>query len=277
MLVKLVAANLIVALMLGAGLATRTQSFRDIQRRPALYVKALAAMWLGVPLATLAIVSVLPIGPLAAELLLVMAVCPGAPSIPIATKRAGERFSTVGVNVLVLTSVLAPVLVPAWIAVLDHIHAFGLHMSAAEVSRETMFRLIVPLLAGVAIRAFAPRLADRLTRPVQIVFVVALIVALAVLLYAGASVVFRAPLAAYGAMLLIILAASLLGYVAGAPDERRTIGLATALGNPGLGLAVIAAGHPERELVAFVALFVLFRFVATIPLRLWVKDVPESV
>src|SRR5262249_6436028 len=179
------------------------------------------------------------------------------------TKHEGQRYSTVGVNLLVLTAVLAPLLVPAWIAALDRIHAFGLHIGAVDVFRVTVIRLIVPLAAGVTIRAVAPRLADRLVPPLLVLFVAPLAVLVALTLYAGASVADRVPLPVYGAMLLIIGAASLLGYVAGSPDDHRTIGLATALGNPGLGFAVIAASHPERELMAFVALFVLFRFVAT--------------
>src|SRR5262249_29883410 len=157
MLVKVVAANLISALMLGVGLATRLSAFRDVRRRPVIYIKGLAVMWIGVPFVTMAVVAAVPMGPIAAELLLGMAVCPGAPFIPTATKQRGQAFSPVGENVLVLTSVLAPLLVPVWLTVLDRIYGFGVHFTPRDVFDGTVLKLLVPLGIGIAIRAAAPR------------------------------------------------------------------------------------------------------------------------
>src|SRR5204863_4672887 len=75
------------------------------------------------------------------------------------------------------------------------------------------------------------------------------------------------------AVIVLTLGAALLGYLAGAPApaDRRVTGVATALGNPGLALAVIAASFPGFKAAAFVIAYVILRKLALIPFEQWVK------
>jgi BASS family bile acid:Na+ symporter len=75
----------------------------------------------------------------------------------------------------------------------------------------------------------------------------------------------------YAAMFVSVLAATVLGaWAAGAwREDRRTLGVAVAQGNPGLGLAVIAASHPGFKPAAIVVAYVLVRAVAMVPFKVW--------
>ena len=273
MVVKFLLGHLIFALMLGVGLAARARDFDDIRRRPALYAKALAVMWIGVPLLTMAVLAVIPLGRIPTELFLIVAVCPGAPFISTKTKQQHARYSVVGLNVLLLTSLSAPLLVPAWIAILDRGYPFGVEITAMQLLAKIIPDIIVPLFAGLTISVISPRLAQALARPVQYFFLAALAVAVVLVLYLGVPVFRHVAPQVYLAMLVIIAGSTLMGYLSATPrlEDRRTIGIAAAQGNPGLALAVIAASHPGFQAAAIVVAYILLRTVAMIPFHYWMK------
>jgi predicted Na+-dependent transporter len=74
----------------------------------------------------------------------------------------------------------------------------------------------------------------------------------------------------YLACLIIIVGSAFIGYFATPNrDARRTIGIAAALGNPGLALAVLATSHPDLKATAFVMAYVLFRLVVVAVFKRW--------
>jgi BASS family bile acid:Na+ symporter len=272
-IVKFLIGNLITALMLGVGLAAQLDGFRDVRRRPKLYAKALAVMWIVVPLFTMLVVTILPLRRIPTELFLLMSVCPGAPFITRSRTPRGSEVSIVGLNLLLLTSFMAPLLVPAWIAILNRIYPFDLEISAAQVLTKIVPHVIIPLLLGMVIRALWPRLAQKLVRPVHYFFLVAAVVTIAVGIYLGARVFWEASPWIYPAMLIVILGSALLGYWAARPSlvDGYTVAMSAARGNPAIALAVLAASHPGFRATAVMLAYVLLRFVATLPFRAWTK------
>jgi bile acid:Na+ symporter, BASS family len=260
--------HLVFALMLSIGLAARPRDLRDIRARPALYVRALLVSWLAVPVLAMVVVKLFGLHQLPSELMLLIAVCPGAPFIPAATKHQGQTHSPLGLNLLILTSLSAVLLTPAWVRVLEDMYHFGIAISAKQVAVRTLTTVIIPLCLGFATRYALPRIADALVKPVHTFFLAALLVAVCAGLYLGAPVFLQVTLRVVVASAAIVVGAVLLGSWSARSEEAteaRTVGVAAALGNPGLALAVIAVSHPGFKAAAFVVAYVIFRKLVLIP------------
>jgi BASS family bile acid:Na+ symporter len=272
-IVKFMVGHLVFAMMLGLGLTAQARELLDIKRRPTLYIKALFVMWLAVPLLAIVTVTVLRLHTLPSELILLMAVCPGAPFIPSSTKREGDAYSSVGLNLLLLTSLMAPFFIPPWLSVLSRAHPFTLAISPAQVLMQTIPTVIGPLCAGLAIRHWLPRVADALARPVRCFFYAALGLVVVVALWRGAPVIVDVVPRVLVAIVIMVAGSTALGAWAGkpVPADRRTTGLAAALGNPGLALSVLAVSYPDFKATAFMLGYVILRKLALLPFDAWFK------
>ena len=272
-LVSFLLEYMVFALMLAVGCGARSDQLADLRNRPRLYARALAVILIGVPLLAMIVVRALDVSPRAAGLILLMSVCPGAPFIATATKAKGETHSPVGLNLLVLVSAVVPVSVPIWVAILERIYPVDLAIAPAQVLRTVIPSVLLPLLVGVAVRRLVPRAADVVGRVAHYFFMVAIAAAVVVVLALGAQVFREVSPITYLAVLIIVTGSALLGYWAArpAPEERRVLGVAAVLGNPGLALAIVAASYPGFKAAAFMAAYVLFRKVALIPFEQWIK------
>src|SRR5690606_27459573 len=90
---------------------------------------------------------------------------------------------------------------------------------------------------------------------------------------AGAPILLQVPPRVLVAVLVMALGAAAMGDWAGAPrpEERRATGVAAALGNPGLVLAIVAASRPGFRAAAFVAAYLLARKLALLPYERWAR------
>jgi len=106
----------VVALLCAIGLGSTPADLTYLLRRPALLFRSLFAIYVAIPLAALAIVQTVPLPPVVRTAILVLAISAGAPLLPrklMMLGREGYVFSLV-----VLSSLLAVVAVPAWLVVL---------------------------------------------------------------------------------------------------------------------------------------------------------------
>lgn len=273
--IKFLIGHIIVALMLSIGLAADRRDLTQLVRKPRFYLRALLVMEIGVPLLAMAVVSVLGTPPVGTALILLMAICPGAPLIAV-HKSKGERYSVVGLNLLVAASVLAPITIPAWVAVLDRVYPYDLHISVLQVVTRVLEVVLVPLALGVLIRLLLPRTADVLWRVVHYFFLVALAVTLVAALILGAPVFLEAAPIVLVAVVLMVVGSAAMGLWAARyePAARHATAVAAVLGNPGLVLAIIAASFPDvRQLraAAFIFAYLILRKVVLLPIEVWIK------
>src|SRR5690349_6281036 len=103
---------LIFAIGVGSTLADATY----LWRRPGLLARSLLAMYVLVPLAIFGLVKVLPAEGSVKAALLVLAVSAGAPLLP--RKLGAVQGGPYVFSLVVISSLLAIVLVPAWVALL---------------------------------------------------------------------------------------------------------------------------------------------------------------
>lgn len=276
-IVQFLLGHLVVAQMLWIGLAVTARDFMDVRRRPEPYLRALVVMELGVVVFTMAIVRLLDVPPRLAALFLLMAACAGAPMIPRAARRdKAEHHSAFALNLLLLISLLAPFTVPAWVWVISRMLPLDFHVSAFVVFKHTLSTVLLPLGLGIVLRRILPlRIGNVIARVAHAFFVAALVAGVIAAVHFGAPALAHLRFKTIGAAFVIVGGAAALGYLSERrfPDARRPTGIAAALGNPGLVLAVVATSYPGFHGAALIAGYVLFRKLALLPFDLWMKQV----
>jgi len=153
-------------IMFSLGLALRLQDFRAVLQHPRALALGLAAQLLLLPLAGAAVAWAAALPPLLAVGLMLLAACPGGASAGLLTRLGGGDVA-LSVVLSALTSLLAMLTLPL---VLDlSLQAFADSRLQVELPLGTtvqrMFWLsTLPVVAGMALRAAAPRLTQGLQR-----------------------------------------------------------------------------------------------------------------
>jgi len=250
------------ALGLQATIADATYLFR----RPRLLIPGFLSIDVTMPLLALLLVMTLNLHPAVKVALVVLSVSPVPPIFPKKELKAGgEEDYTVGL--LVATVVLAIAVIPITMEIFGKISGEALHMSALSVAIIVFKTVLTPLLLGIALRAVASKLADRMAKPISNIAAVILILsalpALFVLIQNNLPLLVNGTLLA---MTVFALVGYFVGHLFGGPDprDRPVLAAATASRHPGLALAIAHANFPEQKLVVpTVILYVIVSGVVT--------------
>ncbi|UAB92488.1 bile acid:sodium symporter family protein [Dactylosporangium vinaceum] len=237
----------LVIIMLGLGLGLTVEDFRRVGRYPKAAVIALVCQLLILPAVCFGLVLAFGLEPHLAVGLLLLAASPGGPTANLYSHLFGGHVALnvalTAVNSLIIVVTLPIVANLSAGYFLPDSPEIGLQWT--EVS-QVFALVIVPVIAGMLVRARLPRVARRLDRPVRVLSIVVLLVIVAAVL-AGSASKLGGYFAAVGlAVLAFNLISLLVGY--GAPRlagvEHR---LATAAGfeigihNTALTLTVAAS------------------------------------
>jgi bile acid:Na+ symporter, BASS family len=258
------------AIGLKATLADATFLFR----RPGHLVRALLSMNVIMPLVALAVALPFDLHPAVKIALAVIAVSPTPPILPTkALKAGGAEPYTIGL--LVAAAVLSIIVIPLSMEVYQQITGISLAMRPRAVAGVVLTTILVPLLVGIAVRAVAPTIADRLAGPLGSVAFVLLIVSTIPILIGFARAVLS--LIGDGTILsLAVFAAAgfIIGHLLGGPEaeNRPVLALATASRHPAMGLAIAHANFPEQRLAgAAVFFYVILSGILSALYLSWVK------
>lgn len=259
-------------LILAIGLGSTFADVLYIWRRPALLLRSLLAMYVLVPLAAVILVSLLPMSSAIKAALLVLAVSAGAPLLP---RKLGSFGSDAYVfSLVVLSSLLAIVLVPAWVALAArHFQVVG-ELEPRVVALIIAKSFLLPLVAGLVLRAIFPavgeRFADRLMAAAGIVLAVSALVLLAThwqvfLQMQGLDML---------ALLLLLAAALGIGHAMGGPsaDDRTALGIACATRHVGLAV-LVASSFPGPKTTVMIAGYIVTSAAVSVPYLKWRRAV----
>jgi BASS family bile acid:Na+ symporter len=252
--------------VLGLGLTATWQDAMYLLRRPKLLLRALLAMNIVMPIvaALMATTFSLPIEAKAA--LVALAVSPVPPVLYKKQIVAGGRREYV-VGLLVAMSVLAIVLVPLTVVILDHAFGRAAVIGPVAVARIMLKTVLAPLLVGLMIRQWVPA-AEKASGAVIAVAGTLLVLAAPIVLYALWPTT-RMYLANGVALMLAALAAIGLGvghlFGGPLPSDRTALALSTASRHPGIALAIAMSGTViELKLKPVLAIILLYLVVAAI-------------
>lgn len=258
----------VVALIVAIGMRSTKEQALFLLKRPSLLWRSVLAMYGLVPLAVFILVKLLPLKPGTEAALLVLAVSAGAPLLPRKLRIEGDDGYIV--SLVLVSSVLAVVLVPLWVVLLDAQFGIASEIRLATVALLLTKAFLAPLLAGMLIRAFAPKLASRMADPMLgaggavLVVSALLVIALNVRLLADVRL---SGLAALAAVMVLALA---IGHAMGGPDPRHRTALAVSCATRHVGIALlVATALPGAVTLTLVMAYLLTATAVTVPYLLW--------
>ncbi len=258
----------IVLTVVTLGLEADWEDTTTLFRQPGLFIRSIFAMNVVSPVVAALLAAVFELHPAVKIALVTLAISPLPPFLPRKEMTAGGRRSYV-IGLLVATSLLAVVLVPLSLAVLQAIVHSPLQVSIADIERPVAMSVLAPLAVGMVIHSVVPNVAKQLVGPVA--FVAALMLALGLLVMlvklgpAMWELVGNGTLAAMMAFAILALVA---GHVLGGPlpGNRAALALATSARHPGVAMAIASANFPNQKLVMpAILMYALVSMVVSIP------------
>jgi bile acid:Na+ symporter, BASS family len=257
----------ILALILAIGMSATFGDVLYLWRRPRLLVRSLLAMYVAVPLAAYLLVVILPLSPGIKAAMLVLAVSAGAPLLPRKLSVLGNTAYVF--SIVVTSSLLAIVIVPAWVALLAWHFDVDAAVSPLAVASAIAKAFLLPLAIGLVAHAVAPapseRLADRILQIAGIILTAAGVVLLA----AHWHVLLEVRLPDAAALLLLLVIAASIGHLLGGPppEDRTTLAIACATRHIGIAVVVATTFRGPRTLVLLAAFVVASALVSISYLR----------
>lgn len=265
----------IVLTTLGVGLSATPRDALSLFRDPGRLLRSLAAMMLIVPLFAIIVARSFELEPAVKIALGALSVSPVPPLWPRKSRLAGGDESYI-IGLLVATALLSIIIVPIAVEIFQGVFSIPMQVSAGAIATVAFVTVVLPLLAGIAIRRFARRVATRAVRPVTLVATALLAVSAIPVLFkmwpAMTSLIGDGTLLT---MIAFVLVGLIAGHVLGGPtqEDRSLLALASASRHPGIALAIASASYPNEKLVLpAVLLYLIVSSIATLPYLRWSKS-----
>jgi BASS family bile acid:Na+ symporter len=241
-------------------------------RRPSELVRSMLSMNVIMPLFASALATAFNLHQAVEIALIALAVSPVPPLLPRKELKAGGRASY-AIGLLVVAAVLAIVFVPLAVDLLGRVFGRSAHISVAAVAQLVLLTVLLPLAAGIAVRHFAPAIADRIARPTSLVAAVLLIAGALFIVFtvwpAITSLIGNGTIIAIAAFVIFGL---MVGHLLGGPrtEDRTILALSTASRHPGIALAIASANFREQKLVlGAVVLYLIVNAIVLLPYLNW--------
>ena len=261
----------IVTVVFSYGLVTTPEDLMDVVRVPSRLVRAIIAVFFIMPLVAYLIGQWLPLT--VGIALVALSISPIPPLLPRRMRESGGA-GNFGLGLLVVLACVSLFTVPLSLAVLARFTEFDLAMPVSKVFLMVAMTVLVPVAAGMAVRAWAPAVAKRIARPMSVFGFGLLAVLGTALAVKVAPAIWE--LVGNGAVLgmaAFILVGLAIGHYVGGPSQRyaEDVALAAACRHPAIAMAIASANFPDRKFGAAILLFLILSIVLATPYLLWLK------
>jgi len=254
------------------GLGASWQDAVYLFRHPRLLESSVLARNVAVPILAILLIKTFPFHVAIAITLGVLAVTPVPPLLPRSQIKAGAHSGYV-LGLLVSQSLLAIVLVPVTIELMDWALGARAHFSPVRVAALIAETILIPLAMGMAASRYLPKL-HRFAPQILVLGTLLLILGAIPLLPLGWNAV--GTLAGNGALLAIaifIVAGTAIGHFLGGPrpGDRTALAIATPARHPGLAVAIAQANYPQqtRLVAGAVVIYLILRMLLLFPYVHW--------
>jgi BASS family bile acid:Na+ symporter len=258
----------VAVIVFAIGMDSTLKDATYLWRRPRLLLRSLLAMYVLVPLTAVALVKLLTLPPGVEIALLVLAVSAGAPLLP--RKLLGIGDGVYIFSLVVTSSFLAIILVPAWLVLLGPQFGHSAGLEAERVAWVLGKWFFLPLTAGMLVRGLVPTLAERFGNGLMGIAGLALTFSAVILLGLHWEVLLEARWMGVLTLAALIVIALAIGHWLGGPAEDNRTALAIACSTRHLGIAVlVAASLPGPRTAVIVAVYILTSAAYSIPYLRW--------
>lgn len=253
--------NIILAfVMFGVALGIKLETFRDVFKNPKSVLTGLGLQWVALPAITclLAIILNPIITPMVAIGMILVASCPGG-NISNFISSLSKGNVELSVSMTAVSTLFAPIITPFnfWLwgtlycrfaAVKNDIPT--LEIPFAEMLEQIVLILGIPIILGVIVSRYIPRVAKALAKPSQVLSIL-LFLAMVIVSVNKVLTGLDSTWAVYAALLTALLVVIIhnasvlgLGYSGAslmkvAQADRRSLTIETGIQNSGLGLALL--------------------------------------
>jgi BASS family bile acid:Na+ symporter len=268
----------IFTLMLTIGVNQSLEQLTSLWHQRAVLLRALFAVLVLVPAVVIASLSVFDLSPEVATGLALLAAAPGA---PLTTKRSQmaaadiDYVTSLQLTLALLAIVVTPLIVSAFYAVFELTTE---RVSPVEVAWQIARVTFLPVIVGLTLQRFAPKLVAVIGKPLNILanvlfilLIIALIAVLAIAPELRANLLLGWP--AIAAILIIAVTAVIIGHLLGGPRPGQRAGLAVASLARNIGLALYIAGLSEggEGVIPTLLAYIILGTAVAIPYSVWIK------
>ena len=268
----------IFSLMLAMGVSHSFQQLTSLWRRPELLPRSLLAVIVLVPLVVGLLLWVFNLSLSVATGLAVLAAAPGA---PLTCKRpqmaGGDPTYTASLQLTLV--LLAVVITPLILAIFRALFELpGLRLTPFEVARQVARVTFLPVITGLLIQRFAPRLTDVIINPLRmlanILFIV-LFVVLIILLVLSPDFRMMLNLGGLSSVVITIMVGGSLaiGHLLGGPsrEQRSVLAIASVARNVGLALFIAELSDYAQNFIPTLFAYMILGPLVAVPYSVWNK------
>lgn len=267
-LILLALQSSILLTVFGFGLQATPGDVLYLVRRPSLLGRSLFSMLVVMPVVAVALILAFTLRPAVEIVLVALAVSPIPPLLPGRQQKAGGH-SSYALGLMAIVGLISIVTVPATMQLLGRFSVRPLEMSSGAIAALVLRTVVLPLVAGIALRALVPALAERVAKPLGLLAKVLLALgALGLLAGVLPSAVALAGNFTILAMVALVVVGLAAGHWLGGPsaDHRAVLALSTANRHPAIALAIATVNFPdEPNLAAAIVLYMLVSAIVGIP------------
>ena len=254
--------------MVCIGMSATLSDMLTLLRERTRIARAIMANILIPPVVAFALVLLIPMGDAAATVLLLLAFAPGGiNAVQFSTKAPGQ-LAIAGELLLLLSAIglITAPLAASWLLPDDA----TLSLPIDQLKFRIVALVAAPLTIGMAIRATAPGIAEKIYKPAMLVSTLAFVASVLLSLSVRQDAMGELGIATAAAMLAFILVLMAVGWLLGGPepDQRQVLATTTNLRNVGLVYALVdeCCGDPlfSTSVLAMMAIMVPANLVLTI-------------
>ena len=261
----------IICTVFGFGLKATPDDLLYVLRRPGLLARSLIAVFLIMPIVAIALARWFDFPRTVNIALIALALAPTPPLLPGRETRSGGH-EPYGLGLMAVLALLSIALVPLSIKLLGTFVGLPFSLSPMAIAAIVFKAALLPLAAGIIVRALMPAVAARLDWPLTLIVLILLPLAVLVVLVTTAPAMWR--LIGSGTLLAILLFLSIglaVGHVLGGPepDHSMVLALSTACRHPAIALSIASVNYPEEQFAPIILIYLLLGVVVGIPYAVW--------
>jgi BASS family bile acid:Na+ symporter len=249
----------VISTVFGFGLRTKGSDLLALLHRPGLLIRSLLAILVIMPALAFLLVRVIAVPRVTEIVLASLAISPIPPLLPQREAKGGTG-ATFGLGLMALLGLLSIVTVPLTLQVLGAMYGRTFGVSTSTIAGIVLKMALLPLAAGIVIRAVLPAVAERLAGIVSTVAKGLLVLATLVLLAGTWRLIWNATGSGSVVAMIVFVAIGLaVGHVMGGPELEHSavLALSTACRHPVIALTIASANFPDERFGAPILLYIL--------------------
>jgi len=268
----------IFTLMLTIGVNQSLEKLTSLWHKRAVLLRSLLCVLVLVPAVVIVLLLVFDLSPEVTTGLALLAAAPGA---PLTTKRSQMVAADIDyITSLQLTlALLAIVVTPLILSTFYELFELTIkRVSPVEVSWQIARVTFLPVIVGLTLQRFVPKLVAVIGKPLNILAnVLFLLLVIALIVVIAMAPEMRANLllgwSAIAAVLIMAMAAVIIGHLLGGPrtDQRAGLAVASLARNIGLALYIAGVSESSKAIIPTLLVYMLLGTAVQILYSVWIK------